>query len=48
VFGRISCISVPLYTVPDDDLVQVETIRRAISDKLLFVIDCAMCCVKTV
>jgi hypothetical protein len=29
--------------LPDDDLVEVETCRRDISDKWLFIIDCAVC-----
>jgi hypothetical protein len=32
--------------LPDDDLVEVETCRRDISDKLLFIIDCAVCWIK--
>ena len=32
--------------IPDDDLVEVEACRRGISEKLLFVIFCAMCWVR--
>jgi len=37
----------PLYTyMPDDDLVEVITCRRGISDKLLFTIEYAVCWIK--
>jgi hypothetical protein len=32
--------------LPDDDLVKVETCKRNISDKWLFIIDCAICWIK--
>ena len=32
--------------IPDDDLVQVETCRKDINDKLLFITGCAVCWIK--
>ena len=42
-FAVLVCLFVYL---PDDDLVEVETCRRNISDKRLFIIDCAVHCIK--
>ena len=36
-------VLMPLYIPPDDDLVKFETCVRNISDRRLFIIDCAVC-----
>jgi len=36
----------PLYILPGDDLVEVETCGADVSDGWLFIIDCTICRVK--
>ena len=42
-FSVLVCLFIYL---PDDDLVQVETCRGNMYDKLLFITDCAVCWIK--
>jgi hypothetical protein len=43
-FWRVAVFVCPLR--PDDVIVQVETCRRDVNDKLLFLIDFVICCIK--
>jgi hypothetical protein len=36
-------VLMPLYIPPDDDLVEFKKCMRNVSDKRLFIIDCAVC-----